>query len=185
MENEFDDELTDIEERQYADPDQSPIEELVLFSWVAPSRVERPKPSRKYYINLGLILVLVVLILFFANQFYLLMVVLALAFLGYALINTKPIKVRHTFTNFGIRTDDKYYSWTQRGNFFWFDESYGQELVVVETQKFPYRLTMLVSTQQNKEQIKKTLQIYMSNKKPEPTQVDKIIKWWREKFPLE
>ncbi|MDR0463184.1 MAG: hypothetical protein LBG64_03125 [Pseudomonadales bacterium] len=181
----LDNDLTELEERQYIDPEQSPIEEMVLFTWVSYSRVERPKPSRRYYLNLGLILFLIALILFFANQFALLMVVLALTFLGYVLINTKPIKVRHTLTNFGIRTDDKYFSWIQRGNFFWFEESYGQEMVVIETKKFPFRITMLTGNQVNKIQIKKVLLEYMSNKKPEPTQADKIIRWCKDKFPLD
>ena len=184
--NFFDEEqFTEAEGRLYTDPNVSPVAEETLFSWVAPSRVPREKPSRKYYFNLGLIILLIALILIFANQFSLLMVVLALAFLAYVLVHTKPQRVRHTITNFGIRTDNKYFAWSERGEFFWFEKNHDYKLLVVETKKFPYRITMLVGNEANVEILKEVLQLYLVNKKPEPTKIDKFIEWCKRKFPLE
>lgn len=163
-------------------PDYS---EEVLFTWVSPERVFKPRKSPTYYRNLGLLLILIVLLLIFTNQFALLIVVLSLIFLAYVLSVVPPRKVRHTISNYGIYTHDKFYPWLQRGKRYWWEESYGQKQVVVEIKLFPYRLVMLVGHQRNEKQIENILKHYLINQKPEVNEMDKIIQWWREKFPLE
>ena len=166
--------------------DEAPsFNEELLFSWVAPERVFRPRRSKDYKRNLILLFVLVILLLVFTNQFYLLAVVLALIFLVYALSNVPPKKVRHVITNYGIYTHDRFYSWLNRGQRFWFETTAGQEQLFVETQLFPYRLIMLVGHDRNKPHLVKILSHYLVQKKPLPSKLDKIVAWIQEKFPLE
>lgn len=162
-------------------PDYS---EKILFSWVAPERAWRKNTSKNYRRNLILLLLLIFLLLFFTSQFGLLVVVLALAFLAYVLINVKPPRVRHTITNYGIYTHNKFYSWLNRGKRFWYEDVYGQEQVIVETRFFPYRLVMMVGLARNKPKIEEVLKHYLILQKPQPTKTDKFIAWWQTKFPL-
>ncbi len=165
--------------------EQTPdFSEELLFSWVAPERIFRPRLSKDYLRNLILLIVLIILLLIFTNQFYLLTVVLALVFLYYALVNVPPKKVRHAITNYGIYTHDHFYPWLSRGQRFWFEENFGQKQVIVETQIFPYRLVMLVGHARNYPHIKEVMSHYLIMQKPAPTRLDKWVDWWRKKFPL-
>lgn len=159
--------------------------EELLFSWVAPERVFRPRLSKDYKRNLILLFVLIALLLIFTNQFYLLVVVLALIFLYYALANIPPKKVRHVITNYGIYTHDRFYPWLNRGKRFWFEQSHNQLQVFVETQLFPYRLIMLVGHERNKVHLEKALSHYLIQQKPAPAQFDNFLTWLQKKFPLE
>ncbi|MDO5561544.1 MAG: hypothetical protein Q4G02_02100 [bacterium] len=166
--------------------DEAPtFNEELLFSWVAPERIFRPRRSKDYWRNLILLLVLIILLLIFTNQFYLLAVVLALVFLAYALSNVPPKKVRHVITNYGIYTHDRFYSWLNRGQRFWFETVDGQEQLLVETQLFPYRLIMLVGHERNKKHLVEILSHYLVHKKPPLSKMDRAVAWVREKFPLE
>lgn len=159
--------------------------EEMLFTWVAPDRVFKPRKSNIYKRNLVLLLSLIVLLLIFTNQFALLIVVLALIFLAYVLSVVPPRKIRHVITNYGIYTHDKFYPWLDRGKRYWWEENHGQKQIVMETKIFPYRLIMLIGHPRNEKQIEEVVKHYLIKQKPEANDVDKMIKWWREKFPLE
>jgi hypothetical protein len=158
--------------------------EELLFSWVAPERIFRPRLGKKYLRNLILLLVLIVLLLVFTNQFALLIVVLAFIFLAYVLANVPPQKTRHDITNYGIYTNNKFYSWLARGKRFWWEQSQGQKYVVIETQFFPYRLVLLAGSVDNEAILEEVLSHYLILQKPEITKTDKLIDWVRRTFPL-
>ncbi len=169
-----------------ADYDHLPdYSEQLLFSWVAPERVYRPRLSKKYLRNLILLLVLIVILLIFTYQFALLIVVLALVFLAYVLVNVPPQKVRHSFTNYGIYTGNRFYSWLDRGKRFWWEIDHDQKKVIIETKLFPYRLTLLVGHPRNEKFIGEVLTHYLILQKPPLSDVDKFIAWCKKKFPLE
>ena len=159
--------------------------EKLLFTWVSPERAFRPRLSSSYKRNLILLLVLIVMLLIFLNQFALLIVCLALIFLVYVLANVPPHKIRHTITNYGIYTGNHFYSWLDRGQRFWWEQTNGEEQLVFETKRFPYRVVLMVGHPRNKQQLQTVMSHYLVLQKPAPTDVDKFIAWWQEKFPLE
>jgi hypothetical protein len=159
--------------------------EELWFTWIAPARVFRPRLSPVYVRNLILLLVLIVLLLIFVNGLALLIVVLSVVFLMYVLANVPPLKTRHTITNYGIYTHEKFYSWATMGRRFWWEEDSGQKYVVVETQVFPYRLVMLVGHPDNEPLMQNALAQALVFQKPKADGVDKFISWVRNTFPLE
>ncbi len=165
--------------------DVPPFSEEMIFSWVAPERVFRPRLSKDYLRNLILLLILIGLLLIFTKQFYLLVVILSLIFLAYVLVNVPPRKVRHTISNYGIYSHERFFPWTQRGQRFWFEQEKDKTKLFVETKIFPYRLIMLVDPNKEQETISYILKKYLVEQKPAPTEIDKIISWWQEKFPME
>ncbi|MBQ6154751.1 hypothetical protein IJI99_02640 [bacterium] len=159
--------------------------EKLLFTWVAPERAFRPRLSKSYKRNLVLLLILIVLLLIFMNQLALLIVSLSLIFLTYVLVNVPPQRIRHTITNYGIYAGNHFYPWLERGKRFWWEENNDQMQMVFETQRFPYRVVMMVGHPRNQEHLQEVMSHYMVFQKPEPTDLDKFIAWWREKFPME
>jgi hypothetical protein len=179
----FDQVSENLPEINYDDaPD---YEEELLYTWVAPSRIYRPRFSRRYTRNLILLFVLIVLLLIFVNQFAFLIVVLSFCFFLFVINNVPPLKIRHTISTYGIYTHNKFYSWADRGNNFWWEESDGQRYVVVETRLFPYKLVMLEGSEQNQAAIDEALSVFLVQRKPTETRVDKFFNWLRSTFPLD
>lgn len=176
-----------VEQMPLADyEDVPPMAEQMLYTWVAPERIFRPRLSLTYKRNLILLLALIVLLLIFLSNLSLLIVVLSLIFFLFVLINVPPVKIRHTLTTYGIYVgDSKFYSWKDRGARFWWETSHGQNYVVVETRVFPYKIVMLTGTNGDKEIISQILANYLFEQKPPESDTDKFFKWLKETFPLE
>lgn len=167
-------------QRDYTDvPD---FAEKQLFSWVSPERVFNPRLSPSYKRNMTLLLVLIVLLLIFLSRMALLIVVLALIFLGFVLANVPPQKIRHTITNYGIYSGDRFYSWLDRGKRYWYEISQGQEQVIIETKNFPFHIVLLVGHPRNKKQLDKILGHYLIQQRPRPGKLDEWAAWWRKNF---
>jgi len=168
-----------MEERELAFSE----EEKDLVKWKAPARPFKER-NREYFTTVGAMVILLAVILLFAREFLLIAVILAFSFVVYALASVKPEEVEHTITSRGIRTGGKFYRWDALGRF-WFEEKFGQKILVVETfLGFPRRLMMLMGDK-SEEELKKLLATYVLLEKPEPTAMDKSAKWLQEKVPLE
>lgn len=159
--------------------------EKTLFTWVAPERIFNPRLSSSYKKNMGLLLVLIVLLLLFLSRMALLIVVLALIFLGFVLVNVPPRRIRHTITNYGIYSGDRFYPWLERGQRFWYEVSQGQEQVIIEMKNFPYRIVLLVGHPRNKKQLDKVLRHYLIQQRPQPGRLDEWAAWWQKNFGVE
>ncbi len=167
-------------QRDYEDvPD---FQEKQLFTWVSPERVYNPRLSPSYKRNMTLLLVLIVLLLVFLSRMALLIVVLALIFLGFVLANVPPQKIRHTITNYGIYSGGRFFPWLERGKRYWFETSQGQEQVIIETRRFPFHVVMLVGHPRNKKQLIKVLDHYLINQAPPRGRLDEWADWWRKNF---
>ena len=160
-----------------------PIAEEVVLAWVAPSRPFK-KRRRQYYTTLGTIVLLLSLILFFAGQILPVAVVLAVAFLAYVLSTIPPHQVRCKITTYGVRLENQLYYWEELGRY-WFDEKYGQDMVVIEVSRFPNRLTLMLGDQVSRKKIADVLSEVLLKQKPEPNIYDKVAKWLQEKVPLD
>lgn len=159
-----------------------PLPEETVYEWTAPSRPFK-KRNRQFYTTVGLITALISMILFFAGQFLPIAVVISVAFLGYVLSSVPPESIKITITTYGIRYDNTLYYWEELGRF-WFEERYEQPLVIIETARFPGRLTLLLGTT-TKADLEALLSEVLLQQKPQDTFVDKSAKWLQEKIPLE
>lgn len=159
-----------------------PIAEETIFEWKAASRPFK-KRNRQFYTTVGLITMLVSLILFFAGQFLPIAVVISVAFLGYVLSSVAPETVENKITTYGIRTDTLLFYWDELGRF-WYDKKYNQPIVNIEVARFPGRITLLFSEEQQNE-LTVLLSAMLLQQKPQETFIDKSAKWLQEKVPLD
>lgn len=162
-----------------------PVEEVgekELLAWRAPSRPFR-KRTREFYSTIGVIVLLVFIILFFAKEFLLIGVVFSLAFIGYALGSVPPMEVDYKLTNKGLYVGEIFYPFANLGRF-WFEEKWKQEMVLIEhTNGFPG--VVLGVLDHNRVMLEKLLVEYKTMQKPDQTPIDKVAKWLTDKVPLE
>lgn len=174
----------------YLDDHQPPLRvvsqpepEKLLYEWRSPSRPYK-KRSKEFYSTIAAIIVLLAIILVFANEFLLLGVTLSLAFLAYVLASVKPDTVAHALTNKGIRTGKRLYRYGELGRFWW-DSKWKQQFAQVETPlQFPGQITLLLG-EGEVDKIEDILTRYLIKEKPEPTWADRAADWLQKKVPLE
>lgn len=159
-----------------------PVKEEVLLEWQAPSRPFK-KHNRQFYTTIGVIVMLIALILFFAGQVLPVAVVLAVAFLSYVINTTQPGMVVYQLTNYGIRIEKTLYYWEEMGRF-WFTQKYGQDMIHIEVAQFPNRITMLLG-EMKKEDFEAIFSEILLHQEPPPTAYEKGAKWLHDKIPID
>lgn len=161
---------------------QKPIQEELVYQWQAPSRPFK-KHKRQYFTTIATIILLLCLILFFAGQFLPIAVVIAVGFLSYIMATIPPQMVTNSITTFGIRNEDDLYYWDELGRF-WFDKKHEQDILYIEVDRFPFRLTLLIADEPQ-EILAEIISEILPNQKPPLTEVEKIAKWLQKKIPLD
>lgn len=159
-----------------------PIPEQTIYEWQAPSRPFK-QHNRQYYTTVGTIVLLISLILFFAGQWLPIAVVIAVAFLSYVMSSISPHTVTIKITNYGVRLEQELYYWEELG-WFWFKEKHEQEVLYVETSRFPNRLALMVG-KGDKEMLRALFSEVLLEQEPPPTYFEKAAAWLQEKFPLD
>lgn len=159
-----------------------PIPEKVILEWVAPSRPFR-KRNKQFFTTVLVIASLISLILFFSGQFLPIAMVFSVVFLNYVLAVIPPQDISHSITNLGIKVEGKLYSWQELGRF-WFDKKYDSLLLYIETAYFPGRL-ILVLPEEKRQVVTELLTEVLLQQRPPLTTIEKLAKWFQEKFPLE
>lgn len=158
-------------------------EEQSLFEWDAPERSFQRK-DRDFWITAIAILVLVSIILFFVNEFPLILALVAVMFLYYALSTVPPGTIHNKLTNRGIYFGELRYDWALLTRF-WFKKSLSSETIAFETNlRFPRQVTMVIDDK-DKEKIKEIVLKIIPMLDESPTLVDKITKWFADRLPLE
>lgn len=161
-----------------------PMQETLILSWFAPERPYK-KRSRDYYTTMGVIVGLLCLILFFAGQLLPVAVVLAVAFVSYALTSVPPQESQFAITTYGIRWDERIYYWGQLGRF-WFTTQLGNRVLNIEyAGQFVNRLKIMLGDEITEEDLSVILSEYLINEQPLPTFIEKAGKWLSDKVPLE
>lgn len=154
----------------------------VLLEWQAPARPFREK-SKEAVTTIGAIIVLISIILVFLKEWFLIAVIIALAFFFYILSTVKPEMVLHKITNKGIVTGNKNYLWDQLLSF-WFGKEGEQEILFVDGfERFNFHLMMLLNDKR-REELKKILSDYLPEEKPPETWTDKAGSWVSRQIPL-
>ena len=154
-----------------------------LLEWKAASRLFK-KREREYFTTIGSIVFLLAIILLFLQEWFLIVVMVALMFVAYIFSTVQPEEVEHKITNRGIFTGGDSYAWAVLGRF-WFTEKWGQKVLHFETLLgFPRRLTLLLG-KTDQEQVKKILADYLLWEEPEKTWIDNASQWLSSHIPLE
>jgi hypothetical protein len=159
-----------------------PQPEEILLEWTAPNRPFK-KRNRQYYFTIAAITVLISLILFFANQFLPIAVVVAVAFLAYVLSAVPPETIRNRISSHGIYNDQQAFSWDELGRF-WFTTKFDQRLLHVETARFPNQLTLLLADQKEEDVVELLSQVLVQER-PAQTSFEKAATWLQDKIPLD
>lgn len=134
------DKILDLEHPQSGGSDEAVRE---LFSWEAPERVFVPR-NLKWFGNVGLIVLVLLLIALFLQEFLLMGAILAAVFVVYVLATIPPQTMNHRITTQGIITGERTFIWDELVDF-WFTEKQNQQLLVVRTYlRFPYQLTLVL-----------------------------------------
>lgn len=156
----------------------------LLMEWKSPARFFRQK-SREYFTTIATIVFLLEVILFFIEEYMLMLVVFAVAFVAYVLSTVPPEEVEHKITTFGLETYNRRYAWYELYEF-WFEEKADTTLLTILTRlQYPVRIHILLGDA-DKEHVKKLLQDYLPYKStPTYTLTDRMARWLNRKIPLE
>lgn len=160
---------------------QPPLERVVL-EWKAPNRPYK-KRDRRYYMTVGTIVFLICLILFFAGQFLPIAVVISVAFLSYVLSAVPPVIVTHQLTNFGLRVDNELYYWVEM-NRFWLTKKYGQPVLNLEIDRFPWRLHVMLGDMPE-DKMAEMFRVVLIQEQPPLSQYEKAAAWIQKMIPLD
>jgi hypothetical protein len=156
----------------------------VLFSWKGPSHPYK-KRNRVYYQTIIAMTLLLVAIVFFMNDILLIGVILSIAFVVYTISSVPPIEIEHKITPLGFENAGRFYKWIELSSF-WFEEKWGQNVLVVQTRlSFPGQIRAVIP-KDVKDNVKKTISKHMLfQSKPIKSFVDRASDWITSKIPLE
>jgi hypothetical protein len=160
-----------------------PLPEELVYEWRSPSRPFKHR-KKQFFTTLTTIVILLCLILFFAGQVLPVAVVLAVGFLAYVLATIPPQEIVQQFTTYGIRIEKELYYWEELGRF-WFDKKLGSTLLIVEVARFPNRLTIVLKSADQAQEVEEILREVLLKQRPEKTWVEKSSDWLQKKFPLD
>ncbi|MDO8619555.1 MAG: hypothetical protein Q7R49_06500 [Candidatus Daviesbacteria bacterium] len=155
-----------------------------LLEWEAPARPFKPK-DRSYYTTIAVLVLLLGIIAFLANEFLLIGVLLALAFVAYVLAYIPPNDVKYRISSQGITISDHFYFWHELDSF-WFKEKDGHKVLFIQTLvSFPGQL-MLVLKSGAEEEVKKEVARFLPyHEIPKSSFMDRWSDRLQKHFPLE
>lgn len=159
-----------------------PQPEEIVYEWEAPSRPFK-KRKKQYYTTIITIALLLCLILFFAGQVLTVAVVIAVAFLSYVMATIPPQTVTNAITSYGIRNEEALYYWDELGRY-WFEKKHDDQIMQVEVDRFPFRLTLVLGSAKQDE-LEELLSQVLLREKPPLTVIERWAQWLQEKIPLD
>lgn len=171
-----------LEKSEIAPGMMRPIPEQTIYEWQDLSRPYK-KRSRQFFSSLFFIGILIALIFLFSRQIIAIFVTASLVFVTYVLYSVPPQKIKYLITTYGIKIEDDYFFWDELGRF-WFEKKMGNQLLLVESFRFPGRITLVINENQ-KEIIKKILREVLIQEKPKLSMYEKMAKWLTDKIPLD
>ena len=156
----------------------------VLLSWKSPSHPFK-KRNKIFYQTVAALTFLLVVIVFFLREFMLIGVILSITFVVYAISSVPPVEVEHKITPLGLENAGRLFRWIELAAF-WFEEKWGQKILVVQTRlPLPAQLRLVVN-EVMAEKIKDIIGKYLLFlEKPPKTWTDNFSDWLAKKIPLE
>ena len=157
-------------------------DEEVYAAWSSPSRLFK-KRDKEFFINIFAIVFLLSVILVFVREFVLIATVLSIVFLIYVLSTVPPEEVNHRVTSLGIESAGHFYRWEECADF-WFEEQWGQQMLVLRLFMAP-RVIILLGSQPKDKMRDYVARNIPFREQPDRTWVDNAARWITEKIPLE
>ncbi|MCX8008520.1 MAG: hypothetical protein N3A54_02330 [Patescibacteria group bacterium] len=154
----------------------------VYISWESPAWLYK-KRDKEFFKNVAAIVFFLIVILFFAREFLIILAILSLSFLLYVFNTIRPHNVFHKITSSGIETDQQFYPWRDL-NEFWFERQWEKDMMVVSLQTGK-RITMILENV-DKNNIKEIMIRFLPmREESQKSFADKASHWLSRKIPLE
>jgi hypothetical protein len=159
---------------------KNPEPEKLLFSWTAPARPFKRR-DRDFWVTIVVITVVVGLILFFAEGFMPVILIISVIFLYYILSTVEPESIEYKITTRGIKMSESMNPWKNM-NRFWFTKRFDDELLVLEAYVLGGRLELVIK-HTDREKIKNLLSKYLLHEVAPPSYIDKATNWFSKNLP--
>jgi hypothetical protein len=151
-----------------------------LVVWTAPSRPFKRR-DRQFYVTTFAIAGIVSLILFFAEGFMPVLLIISLVFLYYVLSTVEPEKIEYKITSKGIKIAGKGTDW-QVLNRYWFGKRFDSDLMVIDTVLIPGRIELVINPE-IKDKLKKEVSAYIPYEEVPASGLDRLTSWFARKLP--
>lgn len=159
----------------------SPAEvvEKEVFAWVAPARPFKRR-DRRFYVTTFSMAGIVSLILFLAEGFMPVLLIISIVFLYYVLSTVEPENVDYKVNQAGVSVAGVVTDWKDIKRF-WFTKRLDTDLLVLETTGLPGRMEMPVLPE-IKEDLKKRLTAKIPFEETPASSIDNFIGWVSKKL---
>jgi hypothetical protein len=148
-----------------------------LVTWTAASRPFKRR-DRQFYVTT---FAMAGIVLFLAEGFMPVLLIISLVFLYYVLSTVEPEKNEYKITSRGIKIADKGTDW-QYLNRFWFTKRFDNELMIFDTVLIPGRMELVISPE-IKSELKKEITTFIPYEEVPASGLDKLTNWFASKLP--
>lgn len=157
----------------------------ILLTWKSPSHPFK-KRDRIFYQTVVAITFLLIVIVLFLHEFMLIGVILALAFLVYAISSVPPVEIEHKITPLGFDNAGRLFQWPELISF-WFEEKWNNKILVIQTRiPLPGQIRVVIPSDVKTQKVKEIVGRYLLYlEKPPKNWSDKVTDWLNKKIPLE
>jgi hypothetical protein len=174
--------ITDTKTKE-PDPAEKPsvkLEELgekkTLHKWKAPLRTPLKAFGGKLKKNLLIVAIVMGIFLLLIGEYFIILVIASIVFIGYILAATPPQEVTYELTTHGVDFVDQFYYWHELGPFFITEDDGTPILNVNVKDKIPARL-FLTLNKGDTEKVREICQKYLPYLKEKPeTFMDRAYK---------
>lgn len=156
------------------------VQEKDLIVWSAPARPFK-KRNKEFYITIVAMAAVVGLILFLAEGWMPVILIVSLIFLFYVLNTVEPETIEYKLTNKGISVAGKTTEWNSLKRF-WFSRRFDSDLLTIETVFLPGRMELVIDPAK-KEELKKLLSKYLVQEEASPSFLDRTANWFAKRLP--
>jgi hypothetical protein len=160
-------------------PSPQIVQEKDLFVWKAASRPFKRR-DREYYLTLFAMVFIVCLVLFFAEGWMPVVLIVSLVFLYYILNTVAPETIEYKLTSKGVKIADKTTQWAYTSRY-WFTKRYDDNLLVFETSILPGRLELVIN-KEDRDKLRNVLKKYLPEEEASPSVMDKSATWVSKKL---
>jgi len=151
-----------------------------LVTWTAASRPFKRR-DRQFYVTVFAMAGIVSLVLFLAEGFMPVLLIISLVFLYYVLSTVEPDNIEYKITSHGIKIAGKGTGW-QYLNRFWFTKRFDNELMIFDTVLIPGRIELVINPE-IKSELKKEITTFIPYEEVPSSGLDKLTNWFASKLP--
>jgi hypothetical protein len=154
--------------------------EIDLVTWSAPSRPFKRR-DRQFYVTTFAIAGIVSLVLFLAEGFMPVLLIVSLVFLYYVLSTVEPENVDYKVTSKGVKVAGKLTGWVFFTRF-WFSKRFDSDLLIFDTLSIPGRMELVIKPD-IKDSLKKEISAFVPYEEVPESGLEKLTGWFSRKLP--